>query len=585
MSPRIKTKILLLLVIGALPCSTKGITLFGKKQDIPAPVLIKNTSESFLTQLKKNSPIYLKTLYKTAQQNKVLTGLGLVSTAGAFIYRNEIINTAKATKRATHQLNKSLTTADKIKLGLFIAGPAVVGCILRDPKETFWSSIRYHMLIELSTALPRLIWMGETTQRIGTILSTNFTEMFYSTKEIDQESLTKNQNYIVNLRLDEPTQEERKKEEKLKKEIKEQRASLNNQQVAKDRNEYVQKIQGIKKEKAALKQLHEEQDSAMERALLGAENAQEEYEKLSNDIDQKRKTIQKMEDELNTFLLKSPRTIQTLHTKQQELKKLQKENTVFPHALLIAGPPGTGKTESINMFAEKHKDRVDVYRYPNEHRQNGTIISCFRNFVIDEALANPHKHIFVLIDEFDYIAPQRRQISEAQNSATTFLSQFCHDTSHDYILPEEPEKRLKNLHIIGITNNETLIDDAMCQRFEKHGPAGAKKIIRFSRKQQKDKYYMFIKNKLESTASQETLKTAKDYSNIPGTSWRHIETFVKEVENKTKPEALLKAQKDTAKKMLLEQKDIATLIALQKEQITLLKKQLENANKKEGQPS
>ncbi|HAU30084.1 TPA: hypothetical protein DCW54_00380 [Candidatus Dependentiae bacterium] len=504
------------------------------------PTLVNSISSQNPTQ--QHSQISVKdtidTLLTSMQNNKIKTMLGISALTSIITYRQQVTGAAKSSYTNMHLLNKNLTTGDKIKLGLFFAAPAVSGYLLKAPGESLWSAIRYQTLMTLATAIPQIIWMGNTMNKISLALTTEFPEMDISRVE-DINHYTPNQKFLTNCSLEEnPTEKANKANEE--KEIEELIQRLNtNEESKKKFDQYIELQTSIQKAQEQVEKANSDYQRAFKTSLLENNDPNEDQKvknkealltTANNDLEDTKTTLTKF---LNTDESKS---YTKLFEKQNQLKKFINSSLSLPHAVLIEGSTGSGKTEAVLQLAKKNCRNLLIYEYPKNNAENPEIIQLFKSFIITQA-EKTGKHVIVLIDEFDQLAAERKGASESQERSSNFLSVFLGGNTGN-LVPDHGKANSK-IHLIAITNTLETIDKATLERFKKHSFANSgNKILHFGNWKDQESFLNFIKDKLElattskeiekdsSDKNRELLEICRKYSYLPGMNWRAIERFI-----------------------------------------------------------
>lgn len=147
------------------------------------------------------------------------------------------------------------------------------------------------------------------------------------------------------------------------------------------------------------------------------------------------------------------------------LKRAGLSNEALPNAGLLLGPPGTGKTEVVKMFAKASGGdycRIKLSDFANSY-VDGTATQMSKMFdeLERKAAENPNKTFTVFFDEIDGFA---RKLGTIDSN-----NQHLGKNRQSFILGLDQLSKHKNIRIFGATNvgiND--VDEAVISRLQKN---------------------------------------------------------------------------------------------------------------------
>ena len=147
------------------------------------------------------------------------------------------------------------------------------------------------------------------------------------------------------------------------------------------------------------------------------------------------------------------------------LKRAGLSNEALPNAGLLLGPPGTGKTEVVKMFAKATGGdycRVKLSDFANSYVDGtATQMSAMFNELEKKATENPNKTFTIFFDEIDGFARKLGTIDSH--------NQHLGKNRQSFILGLDQLAKHKNIRIFGATNvgiND--VDEAVISRLQKN---------------------------------------------------------------------------------------------------------------------
>jgi len=141
------------------------------------------------------------------------------------------------------------------------------------------------------------------------------------------------------------------------------------------------------------------------------------------------------------------------------------DNWTRPFAIMLDGPPGSGKTTIAKSFAKLLGNDTEfaLISYQNlaskwlgESEGN---LAKVQKAIIKKARANPNKQFVVMFDELDSVA---RKTGSSTSEHTTKLTNTLKELLTSL---EDCNRETRNITVIGATNNVNLIDPAILSRF------------------------------------------------------------------------------------------------------------------------
>lgn len=384
--------------------------------------------------------------------------------------------------------NISLTTSSLNKSDYFtllgITSTAIAGGILtKKPNESIRRAALYSFGIFLLEFPPILLTSNTTFKKILYSLTARYEHITPLKKDAYAEmsaTLTEEQKLISNLRIDPITEQEKaeletKKDEEVKAakkcdpndkenynnlEARTEKAYTTKKDAEKSLKLYKGELLLIEKKIEITKQ-ENPIDAQLEKLIKNKEKLENEIKKTEDKIEENNKIIAENESSLANLLNNKPK-IKTLDEKRCAVREQQETLNTFPKLLGIFGKPGLGKTEIINYLARQWKSEASFYKLPTDPLR----FPHFHNYILTESRVKD-RHIFVLVDEFESIAAERQNSTNAEREKSSlFLSE---------ILPILNEKTDK-IHLIAIGNHYSLIDDASKSRFFEHGLKSSKQL-------------------------------------------------------------------------------------------------------------
>lgn len=147
------------------------------------------------------------------------------------------------------------------------------------------------------------------------------------------------------------------------------------------------------------------------------------------------------------------------------LKEAGFTDEALPNAALLLGPPGTGKTEVVKMFAKASGGdycRVKLSDFANSYVDGtATQMSAMFDEIEKQALANPNRTFTVFFDEIDGFARKLGTI-DGHN-------QHLGKNRQSFILGLDQLAKHKNIRIFGATNvGIDDVDEAVISRLQRN---------------------------------------------------------------------------------------------------------------------
>ncbi len=147
------------------------------------------------------------------------------------------------------------------------------------------------------------------------------------------------------------------------------------------------------------------------------------------------------------------------------LKQAGFTDEALPNAALLLGPPGTGKTEVVKMFAKASGGdycQVKLSDFANSYVDGtATQMSAMFNSLEKKAKENPNKTFTIFFDEIDGFARKLGTIDSH--------NQHLGKNRQSFILGLDQLSKLKNVRIFGATNVDINdVDEAVISRLQKN---------------------------------------------------------------------------------------------------------------------